>query len=148
MQHLSDRSAHDYGLFAIIFGTTAHWQNIWRCTEQHADKKILARIWDGAIGIEIATLRHRKSLSSAAFSSDGARIVTTSSPWFSPTGSQIIRTGDVIACLWNISPTVSGEHSVSTISPQQLRRFTKVIGEEMQLTGYLDTVAEIDIARA
>lgn len=77
---------------------------------------------------------------------DGARIVTTSSAWFSPSG-QIIRTGDVIACVWDVSPaTVSGEHFVSTISAQKLRRFTKLTREDVPLTGYLETIAEIDVA--
>jgi WD40 repeat protein len=106
-----------------------------------------ARIWDVATAKAIATLWHRKPLSSAAWSSDEARIITTSSAWYSPSGSQIIRTGDVVACVWNISPaTVSGEHFASTISAQELRRFTKLSGEDTQLSGYLDSVTEIDIA--
>jgi WD40 repeat protein len=54
-----------------------------------------ARIWDGATGAEIATLRgHEGSVQSAAFSPGGARIVTASSDgavriWDATTGAEI-----------------------------------------------------------
>jgi WD40 repeat protein len=105
-----------------------------------------ARIWNAATGEEITTLHHPKPLQLAIMSSDGARIITSSSAWFSPEGSQIFRTGDVTACVWYVSPaTVSGEHFVSTMSAQKLRRFAKLTREDMSLTGYLESVAEIDI---
>ena len=62
--------------------------------------------------------RHRKPLASATMSFDGARIVTTSSAWFSPSG-QIIRTGDVIACVWKFFPRPS---RVSILSAQYPRK--------------------------
>jgi WD40 repeat protein len=137
-----------------------------------------ARVWDAATGQLVAILtRHDSFVTSAAYSPDGKRIATASSDhtariWdaatlnelavlrghtdelrsvaFSPDGSHIV-TGsqDKTAAIWNArfaaTPTPD---LIDTACTRLLPGLSKLTRIEMQLAGYPDTTAVIDVCAA
>jgi WD40 repeat protein len=89
---------------------------------------IAARIWDAATGSEIAILRgHEGALNSAAFSSDGSRVVTTSD--------------DNTARIWDVHfLTMSTNDLIHEVCTRRLRGMTRLSPDEMSLAGYPDTM--------
>src|SRR5262249_14153268 len=96
-----------------------------------ADKT--ARVWDAAIGKEIAVLRgHADGVVSAAFSSDGARVVTASS--------------DKTALVWDVRvATMSAQDLIAEVCLRRLRGLTTLTRDEMRLAGYADDAPLIDV---
>jgi hypothetical protein len=92
-----------------------------------------ARIWDAATGKEITVLRgHEGAVQSAAFSPDGARIVTASD--------------DKTARIWDVHfAMMSTNNLVAEACLRRLRGLTTLTRDEMRLAGYTDEVPAIDV---
>jgi WD40 repeat protein len=89
-----------------------------------------ARIWDAASAREIAVLRgHDYAVLSAAFSPDGMRIVTASH--------------DQTARIWDAQ--MMAVKDLLAEACVHLAGVTKLTREEMGLSGYPDSMSEIDI---
>jgi WD40 repeat protein len=91
-----------------------------------------ARIWDAATAKEIAVLRgHDDSVLSAAFSPDGSRIVTASS--------------DETARIWDAHLQTMSAKLLLTEACARLSGLAKLTRDEMRLSGYPDSMPEIDV---
>ena len=91
-----------------------------------------ARIWDAATAKEIAVLRgHENTVTSAAFSPDGARIVTASV--------------DKTARIWDTHfATMSANDLLVEVCTRRLRGLTELSRDVMRLDGYPASTPEID----
>jgi hypothetical protein len=92
-----------------------------------------ARLWDAASRKEIAVLGHDGHVFSAAFSPDGARIVTTSV--------------DETAHIWDAHLETMSVKDLLTKACERLTSLTKMTRDEMRLVGYPDSTAEIDVCQ-
>jgi hypothetical protein len=134
-----------------------------------------ARIWDAAAAKQIAVLRgHEDPVRSAAFSRDGTRIVTASldktariwdaatakeiavlhghenwvhSAAFSPDGTRIVTASeDHTARIWDTHLAVmSTKYLVAEVCTRLLPGLTELNREDMRLSGYADSTAEINV---
>jgi WD40 repeat protein len=134
-----------------------------------------ARIWDVPTGKEIVSLRgHDLALTDAAFSPDGSRVITASedktarlwnaatgaqiavllghragvaSAAFSPDGSQAVTASrDRTARIWNVRlPEVTVEALVAETCSSRLGPLTELTHDDMQLAGFSQNVAQIDV---
>jgi len=90
-----------------------------------------ARIWDTATAKEIAVLRgHEDEVNSAAFSRDGARIVTASD--------------DKTARIWDAHLQTLSVKDLLAEAGVRLAGGTKLTREEIRLAGYPDSTSDID----
>jgi WD40 repeat protein len=116
---------------------------------------------------------HQDTVHSAAFSPDGARIVTAAldvriwdaatgkeiailsggyegwvtSARFSPDGARVVTaSSDNTARIWDVHfATMSTKDLVAEVCTRRLRGLTKLSRDEMRLAGYPDNTPEIDV---
>ena len=92
-----------------------------------------ARIWDVASGKEVAVLRgHNFTMSSAAFSPDGTRIVTA---------------GCLTVHIWDAHLETMSVRGLLKEACVRLIDLTELTRDEMRYAGYPDSVPEIDVCQ-
>jgi WD40 repeat protein len=145
--------------------------------DELASRDQTARIWDTATGKEIAVLRHKGHVASAAFSPDGSRIITASrgstrvgtariwdtatakeivvlpclgldSATFSSDGSRVATTSGATVRVWDVRfATMSTRDLVAEACMRRLRGISTLSRDEMRLAGYTDTMPTIDVCK-
>ena len=92
-----------------------------------------ARVWETVTGKEIAALRgHEQRLTSAAFSPDGARVVTASY--------------DKTARIWDVRfATMPVEGLIDEVCHRRLPGLRVMTRDEMRLAGYPEDMPPIDV---